>query len=91
MDYRDPSSAECLRILLERQSRQLQLLTSRIDTVYVAGHQALHPTHWSGIARHAHDVVAENFLNQLTAARHALDNAAAESSRAVTSLAGYVR
>lgn len=90
MDSNDPTTVECLRILLADQSRDLRNLAWRIESLCVAGERAVHPAHWSGMARNAHDALVEHFVAHLRAARLALSAAADDSAHAVSSLAGHV-
>lgn len=90
MHVDDPSTSECLRILLEEQSRKLRLAALRVETLCDSGAQAMQAGRWSGLARMAHDGLAQNMLANLASARHAMKIAAEESARAVATLADRV-
>lgn len=90
MEPNDLTSGECLRILLEEQVRNLRTSAQEIDSVCRAGAQAMQPAHWSGLARMAHDDLADRLLASLTAAHTAVTHAADQSARAVGTLAGRV-
>lgn len=86
----DPSTSEYLRILLEEQSRKLRLAALRVEELCNSGAQAVQAGRWSGLARTAHDGLAQSMLVNLASARHAINHAADESARAVATLAGRV-
>ena len=90
MELNDPSASECLRILLEEQSRGLRLVGQRIHVLCSASAVATQPTQWNGFARNAHDLAAQRILSKLVTAYVAVDNAADHSVRAVSTLASRV-
>lgn len=90
MEAYDPSTSECLRILLEEQHRRLRSAAQTIASLHRTGMRETQPTHWSGLARISHDDLAQRMMANLAAARHALDCAADESARAVATLATRV-
>lgn len=90
MELYDPSAGECLRILLDDQSRSLRIAAQRIESLHLSCLNAMQRARWSGPARIAHDHLAEKMLTNLTVARSAVGHAAEESARAVASLAGRV-
>ncbi len=90
MELNDPSAAECLRILLDDQCRNLRGTAQRIESLHLDGTRAMQPAQWLGPARAAHDRLAEQMLSNLTLARSAASHAADESARAAATLAGRV-
>lgn len=90
MQLNDPTASECLRMLLEEQSRQLRLLEQRINVLCSSSWRATQPTQWTGFARAAHDVAAQHILAKLAIAYVAVDNAVDFSARAVSTLASRV-
>ena len=90
MELSDPSAAECLRTLLDEQTRKLRMTAQHIESLCSTGAQVIQPAHWSGLARTAHDDLAQRLIANLTAAGHAAHHAADESARAAATLAGRV-
>ena len=90
MELNDPSAAECLRILLHAQCRNLRNTAQRIESLHLFGVRAMQPAQWVGPARVAHDSLAEQMLSNLNLARSAVSHAAEESARAAATLAGRV-
>lgn len=90
MHVDDPSTNECLRILLEEQARKLRLVALRVETLCNSGAHTTQAGQWSGLARIAHDGLAQNMLANLASARNAINSAAEESARAVATVAGRV-
>lgn len=90
MELTEPSTAECLRVLLEEQARKLQATAHHIDALRHTGANIVHPVRWVGTARNAHDDLAQGLLANLTIASHAAHHAAEESARAAATLASRV-
>lgn len=90
MEVNDPSASECLRILLEEQARSLRLVAQRINFLCSSSWKSTQPTQWSGFARSAHDLAAQNVLSKLVAAFVSVDNAADHTVRAISTLASRV-
>lgn len=90
MEVNDLSTVECLRQLLEQQARKLRNAAQYIESLGRAGAQVTQPARWSGLARTAHDDLAERLLSNLTAASNAAHRAADESAHAAATLATRV-
>ena len=90
MEVYDPSSAVCLRQLLEEQVGRLRVLSARLGDVYRTTHHTVGPDEWSGRARDAHDGLLHRIQSNLAGARSALDAAADASARAAMTLVGRV-
>lgn len=90
MDISDPSAAECLRTLLDEQARKLRSTAQHIESLCRTGTQVVQPVRWTGLARNAHDDLAQHLLSNLAAAGNAAHHAAEESARAAATLAGRV-
>jgi hypothetical protein len=90
MKLDDPAAAECLRLLLEEQARQLRVYALRIESLCRSGWQATQPVYWAGPARTAHDAVAQRLISRLVTAHNAAAHAADESARAAATLSGRV-
>lgn len=90
MELNDPSTAECLRSLLNEQARRLRMSAQRIELLRTSSVHATQPVRWSGPARIAHDMMAQRVISHLTAASHSSSLAADESARAVATLSSRV-
>jgi len=90
VDLVDTSAAACLQLLLEDQARRLHALVGRIAEATGSGIRVAPAEEWSGPAREAHDECVRRLTAHLDVARSSLERAAAESSRAVSTLAGRV-
>lgn len=90
MELTDPSASECLRLLLEEQSRSLRVVVQRLNALCRASWQASQATEWSGPARYAHDLAIQRILANLTIASVSVDNAADCSVRAAGTLGSRV-
>lgn len=86
MERNDLSTVDCLRQLLEQQTRKLRMTAQHIDALHATGVHVVQPIRWSGLARCAHDDLAESLLANLTAAAQAAHHAADESARAAATL-----
>jgi hypothetical protein len=86
MPITDPSTAECLRMLLEDQAARLRMIASLVAGS--ARHRMPHlpPADWSGPARTAYDGVAERLSAELEDALRCLQEAAEQSARAAGTL-----
>lgn len=90
MNLNDPSTSECLRILLEDQSRRLSVVAQRISVLCGDISRATQPSEWRGLTRVAHDLVAQQLLSKLALAYVDVDDAAHHSARAVSTLGSRV-
>lgn len=86
----EPSTAECLRLLLEEQAWRLRDLAAAIARV--AGHRMpeLPPQDWSGPARLAYDELVLRVRSDVEEATSCLADAAAQSIRAAATLESRV-
>ena len=82
----DLSTAECLRILLEQQVRELTALRGRAWDVATRMPSALPPGDWRGPAHDAYTVLVDRLIQQVMALAHELDEAVSASAHAVTTL-----
>jgi hypothetical protein len=84
----DPSTADCLGILLDEQAIRLRALATRMaDSVARARLDGAPTPEWSGLAREARDRLAGLIRLETGRALIALDRAVAESRQGATTLA----
>lgn len=86
MSIIDPSSAECLRMLLDDQAARLRMIASRVAGAARHRIPDLPPEDWRGPARAAYDGAVERLRADLGEALRCLQDAAEQSVRAATTL-----
>lgn len=82
----DPSTTECLRILLEEQAARLRVIVSLIAGSARHRIPELAPVDWSGPARFAYDGIVDRVRAELGDALRNLEDAAEQSARAAATL-----
>ncbi len=82
----DPSTADCLRMLLDDQTMRLREVAAAIAGAARHRMPDLPPTDWSGPARSAYDGLVERLRSELGDILRQLEEAAAHSARAAATL-----
>ena len=85
----DPTTAECLRMLLDDQAARLRVLASIVAGSARHRMPTLPPSDWSGPARAGYDGVVERLRAELDEALRYLQEAAEQSARAVATLESH--
>lgn len=86
MSIIDPSSAECLRMLLEDQAARLRVIASQVAGAARHRSSDLPPGDWRGPARASYDGAVERLRAELADALRNLQDASEQSVRAAATL-----